>query len=98
MLTISNYRVTPVVAQIPWPYDVKAQIEEVSRIFTIPLKWLTAPKNRFIRHRKLPAFESPIPVIYFKDFDGEMLWGASARMTLLLLEALGLSDPRNRYS
>jgi 8-oxo-dGTP pyrophosphatase MutT (NUDIX family) len=98
ILTISNYRVTPVVANIPWPYYVKAQIDEVSRIFTIPLKWLAAPQNRIIRRRNISTFKIPIPVIYFNDFDGEILWGASARMMMLLLEALGWSAPQDRYS
>jgi len=39
-----------------------------------------------------------VPVIYFQKFNGELLWGASARITLLLLEALGLAVPEKRYS
>jgi hypothetical protein len=39
----------------------------------------------------------PVPVIHYYKYDGELLWGASARITLLLLEALGFSAPENRY-
>ncbi len=98
MLTITNYRVTPVVGAIPWPYPVRPQPEEVSRIFTIPFEWLADPANRATQHRKLFQRGRPIPVIHFQPYDGEILWGASARMTLLLLEALGLSEPDKRYS
>ena len=97
MLTITNYRVTPVVGKIPWPYDLTRQPEEVSRIFTIPLEWIADPQNREVRLRDVQFQGDPIPVIYFKPYDGETLWGASARMTMLLLEALGLSDPNDRY-
>jgi 8-oxo-dGTP pyrophosphatase MutT (NUDIX family) len=97
MLTITNYRVTPVVGMIPWPYDLIPQPEEVSRIFTIPLRWIADSQNRFLRHRALHPQGESIPVIYFDPYDGETLWGATARITMLLLEALGLSEPENRY-
>jgi 8-oxo-dGTP pyrophosphatase MutT (NUDIX family) len=97
MLTISNYRVTPIVGMIPWPYPLVPQPEEVSRIFTIPLRWLADPANREVQNRDVQFQGDPIPVIYFKPYDGETLWGASARITLLLLEAVGLSDPSARY-
>lgn len=87
-LTITNYLVTPVVGQIPWPYPLQPAQEEVSRIFTIPLKWLADPENHEERQRSLPAPFAPISVIYFKEFDGEILWGASARFTLTLLSIL----------
>ncbi len=98
MLTITNYRVTPVVGAIPWPYSFIPQPEEVDRIFTIPLKWLSNPDHREIRMRGLQVLGKKIPVIYFQKFDGELLWGASARITLLLLEALGFARPNNRYT
>jgi 8-oxo-dGTP pyrophosphatase MutT (NUDIX family) len=98
MLTITNYRVTPVVGIIPWPYELVPQPEEVSRIFTIPLHWVADPTHREVRQRDIRIFGKLIPVIYFKPYDGETLWGASARMTMLLLEALGLSDPKSRYA
>lgn len=98
MLTITNYRVTPVVGRMPWPYKLVLQPEEVSRAFTIPLGWLADPANREVRQRDISLFGEPIPVIFFKPYDGETLWGASARMTMLLLEALGLSDSEQRYT
>jgi 8-oxo-dGTP pyrophosphatase MutT (NUDIX family) len=88
--TITNYCVTPVIGEIPWPYEFKLAIEEVSRIFTIPLYWLANPSNHTIRSRELPPPYSPVPVIYFNKFDNELLWGVSAQITLDLLEALDL--------
>ena len=89
--TISNYCVQPIVGKIPWPYEFKLAEEEVSRIFTIPLEWLADPKNRSIHYRELPKPYSPIPVIYFERYDGELLWGVSAEITLNFLESLKLN-------
>lgn len=97
MVTITCYRVTPIVGVIPWPYPLVAQPSEVSRIFTIPLKWLVDPKNREARYREFLVQGKQVPVIYYQPYDGETLWGASARITLLFLESLGLSSPDERY-
>lgn len=87
--TITNYLVTPVVGVVPWPYAFQPQPSEVSRIFTIPLAWLADPAHHEISRRSLPSPHDPIRVIYFDRFDGEQLWGASARITLNFLSALG---------
>ena len=88
--TITNYCVQPIVGKIPWPYRFKLAKEEVSRVFTIPLEWLADPGNRRIQYRELPDPHSPIPVIYFNKYDGELLWGVSAEITLNFLETLQL--------
>jgi len=98
MLTVTNYRVTPVVGVIPWPYDLLPQEDEVARIFTIPIQWLAEPSNREVKMRGLQFLGQDIPVIFFKEYDGELLWGASARMTVLLLEVLGFASPKSRYT
>lgn len=90
MLTITNYMVTPIVGKIPWPYELELQKSEVSRAFSIPLGWLADERNRTIETRELESGDVSIPVIYFNEFQGETLWGASARITVQLLEALEL--------
>jgi len=97
VMTITNFQVTPIVGVIPWPYTLSPQPEEVSRIFSIPLSWLIDSANREVRHRDIHYQGRPIPVIHFAPYDNEILWGASARMTVLLLEALGLAFAKDRY-
>lgn len=87
-LTITNYRVTPIIGMIPWPYLLRPASEEVSRVFTIPLAWLSDPANREERLRNLPMPGLSIKVIYFKPYDGETLWGASASFTQAFLKIL----------
>ena len=90
-ITISSYRVTPIVGIIPWPYSFHLDENEVSRAFTIPLDWLADPANHSTQNRVLPPPYHPISVIYFKPYDGEILWGASARFTLGLIDILSES-------
>ena len=87
-LTITNYLVTPIVGVIPWPYTLQLEIREVSRAFTIPLDWLMDPANHEERPRLLPEPNPPVNVIYFKLYDRELLWGASARLTLAFIRAV----------
>jgi 8-oxo-dGTP pyrophosphatase MutT (NUDIX family) len=87
-LTITNYNVKPIVGSVPWPSPIRLAQVEVSRVFTIPLEWLADPLNHEIQQRSMPAPYPPIPVIYFKPYDGEVLWGVSAYITINLLEIL----------
>lgn len=86
--TVSHYLVTPVVGCIPWPLALRPDPREVARIFSIPLAWLLTPG----RHRLLtyPAPDHPEArdVVFFDEFDGERLWGVSARITLDLIACL----------
>ena len=91
MITISNYRLTPVVGVIPWPYSFRLARHEVSRVFTIPLAWLADSANHEIQERELPAPYGTVPVIYFSRYENELLWGVSAQIMLNLLRALNIA-------
>jgi 8-oxo-dGTP pyrophosphatase MutT (NUDIX family) len=86
-LTVSNYLVTPIVGLIPWPYTFTIHTPEVERVFTIPLDWLADPSHRQEVVRK----ESGRGFITFLPYDGELLWGVTARITVSFLDALGLA-------
>jgi hypothetical protein len=74
---------------------LRASPHEVSRVFTIPLNWLANPQHHEIRQRTIPGREKPIPVVYFQSYEGEILWGATARFTLDLLKVLNLNGAVN---
>jgi 8-oxo-dGTP pyrophosphatase MutT (NUDIX family) len=85
LITISSYRVTPIVGVIPWPYAFKVASIEVARVFTIPLLWLSDRNNYwefFLR-------DSERSLITYHPYDGELLWGATARMTVTFLKTIG---------
>jgi 8-oxo-dGTP pyrophosphatase MutT (NUDIX family) len=85
-LTISDYLVTPVVGTLPWPYPLRLEPREVSRAFTIPLGWLRQAENREERTRLVKGIEAQ--VIFFHPYDGEVVWGATARMLVEMLARL----------
>jgi 8-oxo-dGTP pyrophosphatase MutT (NUDIX family) len=86
--TISEFQVRPYVGVMPWPYGLKLDEIEVARAFTIPLNWLAQTSNYRTEERQHPESNRPWPVVYYDLYDGEMLWGATARMTLSLIEIL----------
>ena len=86
MITITYFRVTPVVGVINWPAVFRVGEHEVARVFTIPLGWLTNPSNRWQFDR--PGTDRSL--IAYHPYDGELLWGATARMTVDFLRVLGL--------
>jgi 8-oxo-dGTP pyrophosphatase MutT (NUDIX family) len=88
--TITYYRITPVVGIIPWPYEVKPEPAEVERVFTIPLSWLAHRQNYEEQQIQLPGDPRLIPVITYHPYDGETLWGISARITCNFLSVLRL--------
>jgi 8-oxo-dGTP pyrophosphatase MutT (NUDIX family) len=88
--TLSNHRVTPWVGRIPWPQPLRPEPAEVSRIFSIPLAWLADPAHHRIRERELPELGVKVPMVYFDEYQGELLWGVSARITLSLIQVLKL--------
>ncbi|OQX07117.1 MAG: coenzyme A pyrophosphatase [Thiothrix lacustris] len=86
--SVSRFRIVPTVACVPWPYELVLSSQEVARAFTIPLHWLAQPQHHEIRYRQMIDVPKPLPIAYFQEYDGEILWGATARITLSLLACL----------
>jgi 8-oxo-dGTP pyrophosphatase MutT (NUDIX family) len=86
--TISEYLVRPYVAEVPWPYSLTLDEVEVAHAFTMPLTWLADQSNYRTEQRQIPNSHRPWPVVYYEHYEGELLWGATARMTLSLIEVL----------
>ncbi len=86
--SVSNFRITPVIGYIPWPYSLTLQTNEVDRTFTMPLSWLADPVNHELRPWRATNSDENVQVAYFNEYKGELLWGATARMTLSLLDLL----------
>jgi 8-oxo-dGTP pyrophosphatase MutT (NUDIX family) len=86
MITITSFRVTPVVGIIEWPTVLHVGKDEVERVFTIPLNWLADKNNRW--EFSMPGRNRSL--IVYHPYDGELLWGATARMTVDFLKILDL--------
>ena len=84
MVTVTGYRVTPVVALVHPPFTVTADDSEVAEIFEVPLAFLMNPQQHEIREFRYETgtrrfFSMPYPRpddtggVYF-------IWGATATM------------------
>lgn len=87
--TVTDYEVNPFVGLLPWPYPLRLSRQEVEKTILIPLDWLNDPDNREIK-----AWQSPtepgrdLQVIFFNTYQGETLWGATARIVVDFLEII----------
>ncbi|MGK0272799.1 MAG: 8-oxo-dGTP pyrophosphatase MutT (NUDIX family) [Cocleimonas sp.] len=86
--SVSRFQITPVIATLPWPYDLKLEPGEVGHTFTYPLSWLADESNYEIRNRQPSESNKQVPVIFFKEHEGELLWGATARMMISFIKIL----------
>lgn len=83
---ITRFVVTPVVGIVDWPTLLTVNPDEVDRVFSIPLDWLADPENQ--EYRVHTHGGKDFNVLYFKQYDGETVWGATAGMTLDFLRML----------
>jgi 8-oxo-dGTP pyrophosphatase MutT (NUDIX family) len=92
MPTITGFVITPVVGWMAWPVELHPEPNEVSRAFIVPLRWLADPTNREEKELILPDGRHE-RALYFNLFDGEKIWGATARITLNFLRIIGWVSP-----
>jgi 8-oxo-dGTP pyrophosphatase MutT (NUDIX family) len=83
---ITRFMVTPVVGIVNWPTALTVNPDEVDRVFSIPLDWLADPTNQEFRVHTHGGIDFDVP--YFKPYDGEIIWGATAGMTLDFLRLI----------
>ena len=86
--TVSNFAVTPVVAQIRNAFEPVPDPREVQRVFSIPLDWFANPVNLDRRARQLPGSDVWIDVLYFRPYRGELVWGVTARLVSALVDRI----------
>ncbi|HOZ37233.1 MAG TPA: CoA pyrophosphatase [Anaerolineaceae bacterium] len=76
---VSYFQVTPVVGVVSWPCELNINSREVARAFIVPIDWLADPLNYQIKPRQFEDQTFQIP--YYNDYDGEIIWGATAQIT-----------------
>jgi len=86
---VSGFLVTPVIGLINWPIELKIFHPEVARVFKIPLNWLADPMNRYLMDHEYNGMN--YQVTYYQPYLGEVVWGATASMTMELLDLIGSS-------
>jgi 8-oxo-dGTP pyrophosphatase MutT (NUDIX family) len=87
MITVSNFRVSPIVAvleaQAPYPYRINDS--EVAKVVEVPLAFLMEEGNMELEVREHQGREVLVPAF---TYDGHRIWGATARMLHQLVDIL----------
>ncbi len=96
LFTVTQFLVTPVVGVIPWPYPLRTSPTEVARTFGVPIRWLADPGNLEVKEREPLIAGRSIRVYYFKEYEGETIWGVTARITVNLLQMLDAASLPSR--
>ncbi len=90
--TVTDYEISPYVGILPWPYHLNLSEEEVEKTILIPIDWLVDPENHQTKAwESLSAGGVKIPVIYFNEFEGEILWGATAQIVIDFLDLIQMA-------
>ncbi|XZG69004.1 NUDIX hydrolase [Chitinibacteraceae bacterium HSL-7] len=88
LATVTGFAVQPVVGRVAELPGLTPQPDEVARILTLPLAGLLAPGALEWRQLERNGRLLDVPFIVC---DGEVVWGATAHMLLMLGAALGVS-------
>lgn len=87
LITRTNFRVTPFVGFVPYPYNFRANEAEVSEIIHVPLSWL-----RDKRHSRQGVYGSGVRGYYY-DYQGYTIWGLTARILKPFLDLIEAELP-----
>jgi len=87
--TVTDYEVSPFVSLIPWPYELTLSAQEVEKTIRIPIDWLVDPDNHQVRSWQSPFSPgTELPVVFFNEFAGEILWGVTAQIVVDFLDLI----------
>lgn len=91
LLTITGFRVLPLVAAIAPDYLARPDPREVDAVFEVPLDFLLAPEH--LAWIQITYAGRPRPVLEFVDrgIPEQRIWGATASILFNLRERLGAS-------
>jgi 8-oxo-dGTP pyrophosphatase MutT (NUDIX family) len=84
--TTTGYLIAPVVGVIDWPQPLTLEEREVRETFTVPMDWLREDGQATL---KPVAGTKDRVAFFFRPYDGHVIWGATAKITLDLLGRIG---------
>ena len=80
-LTRTGFRITPVVAIVTPPFELRRDANEVEEIFEVPLAFLLDPANR---QRQSREWQGELRWFYAMPYQQYYIWGATAGMLVNL--------------
>jgi len=88
MVTLSHFRICPYVGIIPYPYPFKLSSFEVERLIELPLDYLL---NQAELKEAPFTYEGQSVVNLFIAYQGDVIWGATARILKNFIDILSKS-------
>jgi 8-oxo-dGTP pyrophosphatase MutT (NUDIX family) len=85
MTTLSNFRIRPFVGVIPYPYPFKLSAFEVKRLIELPLDYLLGEAD--FKEASF-TYEGQSSINLHIDFQGDVIWGATARILKNFMDIL----------
>lgn len=79
----SNFLITPYVGAIPYPYEFRVSVDEIDSLIEVPLSELRDEKNY---REEVYDLDGSIMTGFVFDYQGEVIWGATARILRQLIE------------
>jgi len=83
--TRTGFRVTPVVGAVTPPLELAPDPREVESVFEVPLAFLLDERNR---ERRTREFQGMTVGFYVYEYQGHVIWGATAGMLVNLYRML----------
>lgn len=87
VISISNYWITPVVGVLESASKLFIRTDEVDKIFTVPVAFLSDSRNSYTEIRQLPSGDLA-EVVFYKEYQGEQVWGITAAITRELINRI----------
>jgi 8-oxo-dGTP pyrophosphatase MutT (NUDIX family) len=90
IVTVSHFRVCPYIGVIPYPYPFRLSTREVAKLIELPLDFIRQEAEL----REGPFyFHGQMYLNLHVDYQGDIIWGATARILKNLLNVLSGSIP-----
>ena len=84
--TITGFQVSPFVAAIPFPHELRPEPAEISRILSVPLASLLVPGALRIESREYRGVQRSFSIYAVSD---PPVWGATAHVLRGLMDLIG---------
>ena len=85
--TVTGYRITPVVAFLTPPFELRPDQSEVAEVFEVPLSFLMNPANH---HRHAKEYQGVMRHFFAMPYGRHFIWGATAGIIVTLERALSV--------
>lgn len=73
----TRFIITPFVGLVREPVEWRPDGQEIERVIEVPFGWLARPENLRVEHWTRDGVTRPV---YFFDYEGDSIWGATARI------------------